>query len=839
MEDNLNNPVEESAETPVSEPVSEPTEQIPAEASAPEQTPADKNPGEPISDESAEKPQEKKEKKKKKFSKKGCCIAIVIFLVLLGIAAAVILTNYEDWLTDLAYPFKSFDATEEKLAEISPIDENEAAAVAAMPSYSPDDTWAVYVYLIGSDLESLGMNNLSTYMQLRISEEVANTETSETSLKDLLINFADEIEAKGSELPGVFFETQVNDPSDDIDVGVSDDPDEEGYASADFAQMTSVELGDKVKVVVQTGGAARWQNININPNKTQRWLLDENGVKEISSVPAINMSTPDNLADFLTFCIDNYPADHTMVLFWDHGGGYSGYGVDENYGSILSLKDLTEALEKSVGYNPDDPYFEAIGFDACLMANTDVVNALYGFTRYLLASEETEPGTGWDHEAWLTYLNEHPETNGAQLGKVITDSYMDASNGAYADLGYVSAGTFSVLEMNEAKAACDAYDEFIQAVLKDAIQNPGVISEISAAAMRSVFFAGSAYNVYNLIDLGLFMDHVTDTAADKAANVSEHLHKAVLYHRGSSYLKDAQGLSVYFPADTSDINGLAYMLDYINNINDNQDLNAFYYYKTAGVLNDELEDYVVSSGYGEPQKLIFSALDSLSEAEVTLGENGKFSVQATPEQISLLQDAVFQLAKYDEESGDITYYGEDRYVALNVETNEYVVTFDGKWGMIGDVPLALEIVDSTEENVLYKVPMVYNLIGNVDFLITYNYETRKNDFIGIRSYLDPANLLGRDLIPLDTGAYYAVSYETSNLNSYSSSTTTSSNMKFNKGLEISEKPLADGTYLAMINFEDIRSDSYFSPVVKYTIKDGTVTDSEVMYDLGGYENNKQ
>ncbi len=838
MEDNLNKPVEEPAADPISEPVSEQIGRTPVEDPVPEQAPAEREPGAPISDEPAEKPRKEK-KKKKKVSKKGCCIAVVILLVLLGIAAVIIADNYEDWLIKLVYPFKSFDATEEKLAEISPIDEDEAAAIDAMPSYSPDDTWAVYVYLIGSDLESLGMNNLSTYMQLRIEDEVENTEPSGKSLHDLLIDFADEIEAKGSELPGVFFNTQTNDPSDEESSAVKDDPDKKGYASADFVQMTSVALGGNVKVVVQTGGAARWQNININPNKTQRWLMDQNGVKEIGSVPAINMSTPDNLADFLTFCTTNYPADHSMVLFWDHGGGYSGFGVDENYGSILSLKDLHDALEKSVGYNPANPYFEAIGFDACLMANSDVVNALYGFSRYLLASEETEPGTGWDHEAWLTYLNEHPEANGAQLGKVITDSYMDASNGAYADLGYVSAGTFSVLEMNEAKAACDAYAAFMQTVLREAIKNPSVISEISAASKRSVFFAGSAYNIYNLVDLGLFMDNVTGTAAAQAENVSAHLRKAVLYHRGSSYLKEAQGLSVYFPADTSNIRGLAYMLDYINNINDNQDLNAFYYYKTAGVLNDALEEYVVSSGYGQPQPLIFSALDSLSEAEVTIGENGRFSVHVSPEQISLLQDAVFQIGKYDEESGEIIYYGEDRYVALNLETNEYVVTFDGKWGMLGDVPLALEIVDSTEENVLYKVPMEYNLLGSVDFLINYNYESGENDFIGIRSDLDPANLMGRDLIPLDTGAYYAVSYMTSNLNNYLVGTKTSSTMKFNEEFDLSEKPLADGTYLALINFEDIRSDSYYSPVVKYTIKDGTVTECELMSELGGYDSNKQ
>ena len=32
------------------------------------------------------------------------------------------------------------------------------------------------------------------------------------------------------------------------------------------------------------------------------------------------------------FCKTEYPADHTMVLFWNHGGGAFGYGSDELFG---------------------------------------------------------------------------------------------------------------------------------------------------------------------------------------------------------------------------------------------------------------------------------------------------------------------------------------------------------------------------------------------------------------------------------------------------------------------------------------------------------------------------
>ena len=58
-------------------------------------------------------------------------------------------------------PYIPFEATEEKLSEMITLQPEEAETIAAMEPYNADDTWAFYVYLIGSDLESMGMDNLA------------------------------------------------------------------------------------------------------------------------------------------------------------------------------------------------------------------------------------------------------------------------------------------------------------------------------------------------------------------------------------------------------------------------------------------------------------------------------------------------------------------------------------------------------------------------------------------------------------------------------------------------------------------------------------------------------
>ena len=51
-----------------------------------------------------------------------------------------------------------------------------------------------------------------------------------------------------------------------------------------------------------------------------------------------------------------------------------GYGVDENFRDLLTLDELSEALEDSVGAHMTK--LEWIGFDACLMSSLEVASVL-------------------------------------------------------------------------------------------------------------------------------------------------------------------------------------------------------------------------------------------------------------------------------------------------------------------------------------------------------------------------------------------------------------------------------------------------------------------------------
>lgn len=65
----------------------------------------------------------------------------------------------------------------------------------------------------------------------------------------------------------------------------------------------------------------------------------------------------------------------------------------------LSMRELDAALAAPMDQTGMLGPFDLIGFDACLLGSWEVASSLDQHARYLLASEELEPGHGWDHSA--------------------------------------------------------------------------------------------------------------------------------------------------------------------------------------------------------------------------------------------------------------------------------------------------------------------------------------------------------------------------------------------------------------------------------------------------------
>lgn len=164
------------------------------------------------------------------------------------------------------------------------------------------------------------------------------------------------------------------------------------------------------------GGLKNWT--------TAKLLRVEKGkLTELADWGEVNMGDAANLKKFLQTATTEFPAKHYSLVFGDHGAGWVGIVSDESAnGDSLDTNELQTALKDVTAKIGK---LDLIGFDACLMANFEAAKAIAPFGKTMVASEELEPGNGWNYTPLLGSLVQNPQMDGFALGKRVVDTYRD------------------------------------------------------------------------------------------------------------------------------------------------------------------------------------------------------------------------------------------------------------------------------------------------------------------------------------------------------------------------------------------------------------------------------
>lgn len=365
------------------------------------------------------------------------------------------------------------------------------------------------------------------------------------------------------------------------------DPNRGGAATADLREMFEVELPDNVTIVIETGGSTKWHNTIVDAQLQQRFVYKGKELTLVDSGPKANMADPKTLEDFLGFCNENYPAQNQAVVFWDHGGGSMlGINADEYFpGDMLTLPEIKAALEAKPA---SSGIYELIGFDACLMATIDVVRILDGNARYMVASQESEPGFGWDYKGFLSAIAQNPKMDGAELGKAICDSYY-AFCQKYA--GIAETATLSVVDLSKASLLLELYDAAgKEALLAGCRQRVPFFAAFGRAANQSQNYGGGSEgraSPYDMIDLGDLLSNSSDLLPQNAATLIQALEDCVLYQVKGDYKARASGLNCYYHYSSKDS-----YLQRFKSLGTSEAFYHFYEYTMKGALSTDGEVYV-------------------------------------------------------------------------------------------------------------------------------------------------------------------------------------------------------------------------------------------------------
>ena len=200
-------------------------------------------------------------------------------------------------------------------------------------------------------------------------------------------------------------------------------------ATGDIKEILSV--GGKpsdVNIIIQTGGANAWSKYSpVDATKCQRWEVSGGSLVNRYTDEDQNMGESSTLQSFLTWGLTEYPADKTGLILWNHGGAMGGVCLDENHDDdSLSAAEVHTAVGNALAATGNSgSKLEFIGYDACLMGVADIASVNADYFNYMVASQETEPGYGWDYTSWLVdlYAKESTETVLSKIASSYKDFY--------------------------------------------------------------------------------------------------------------------------------------------------------------------------------------------------------------------------------------------------------------------------------------------------------------------------------------------------------------------------------------------------------------------------------
>ena len=325
----------------------------------------------------------------------------------------------------------------------------------------------------------------------------------------------------------------------------------EVYVPTDLNELERTGSGDGVEVIVQADRIEGYTDKDGDWTGTRRYRIVEDDTPYVVSpvvqdLGELDMGVPETLADFVDWATVTYPAEHRVLIMWDHGDGWLAQATvdaaaapppaiasDDTSGTILSIAngDLAAGLETDVATNGR---YDVIGFDACNMASWEVAHAMTPYAEYMSAAETTVGSEGFMYEPILAYLRETPDATTEDLAILM-------SQGA-VELG--GELTHSAVNLDAVRELSRDIDALAQLALSDPTASEAVL-----AARETTRGADEIWAEWYL-DVGDLADNVAKSSHPElqtiATEMRASLDTAVVGNFNSGDYTWTTGLTIYF-----------------------------------------------------------------------------------------------------------------------------------------------------------------------------------------------------------------------------------------------------------------------------------------------------
>uniref|UniRef100_A0A831U611 Peptidase C11 n=1 Tax=Geobacter metallireducens TaxID=28232 RepID=A0A831U611_GEOME len=368
----------------------------------------------------------------------------------------------------------------------------------------------------------------------------------------------------------------------------------------DIKEMKTVGTTDQIAVLVQFDRAgAKAQTVRYCLKKGTPLAKDA-----VQSLGETNMGDPKVLEDFVTWGATNYPADHYLLVLWNHGSGwddanlyqgdvFSGAappvsrkaepvatrgatagaralplaqaraGIRRTRRALFSTTVQAAVKQRGIAFDDQAQDFldnielkkvmtaikkkltrkiDILGMDACLMSMAEVAYQMRDVADYSVGSEETEPGDGWPYDRILKALAAKPAMTPEELSKTIVTQYL----ASYKATENVTQSAVKLAGLKPLATAVDGLAKALKGILADAASRTALIN-----ARAQVQEYSRPYDDYcDLIDLcDLIAKGVASPAVKTACAAVKDAAAAAIVATGykGPAVDNSRGISIYFP----------------------------------------------------------------------------------------------------------------------------------------------------------------------------------------------------------------------------------------------------------------------------------------------------
>lgn len=339
---------------------------------------------------------------------------------------------------------------------------------------------------------------------------------------------------------------------------------EEGCFSEDIKEILATNYPSRVKILIETGGSKKWflsktylsGADKISTTSLQRWEVENKKLKLVSTLDTNRMATESSFESFLKWGLDNYQATQMGIVISGHGGGIAGCALDDNYvdrynyPNSLNNAEVASACKNALSQSNRNK-FTWIGYDCCLMQGADTASVNADYFDYMVASQESEYGYGWDHDVYLPLIASNPKISPENLFPTLIDSFVEQYH-KYCKTSYLDYEacyqTLSALNLKKMPDFVNAFNTYFGQIGN---------SYSNYVSIKNAF--KNSYNNFGEGDYGLadfknFMENMaTSFSTIPVGDVLDALDELVISNSYcSEYKKTCEvcGLNVFLPVAT-------------------------------------------------------------------------------------------------------------------------------------------------------------------------------------------------------------------------------------------------------------------------------------------------